>query len=532
MNRREREAFARLRLIGVIRRSRRGYYVAKPSTINAIAREVAGNYGSYREALGRKLEALLRKGKGLDIIRMMGDSVLDYLDIDKLSLGELRSLYEGLRGDAAREAIAHRIARRVKKEGVSKADAEKVLDILGRHSLLDVESVRRILSAEPRLAQQLSGMIGYSTMLDLAADMEPTRAATLVSRAQGKRSYRAAYEMLARFGKIHEAGDMDERSLSLWEYVARAFQSIVEYLASGSEGYLEAAEYYLARVSGSSCEGCRYAPPSTIVSDLLEAVEAAREGLLTRSLSLIVKYMEPFEATQLLVTVGASRRELRRAALFLVFQILRRVRGESKGRVVKKQWLQTAYGERVDVRASLFNMVRLASEPIVRLGRRHAESIVLALDKSGSMRPYSFYSVLVASSFAPLIKRLVVFDERVTVYPNRLIRGSSWRKIIEMIISTDFSGYTDVVGALREATKGLTPHWLVVISDLRQTVASRDSVIDVLRELGSRGWKIAVIAPANARIPREVRSLRGVYVYVVEKPRDVARIVLKIASRI
>jgi len=527
MSAEEREAFARLSLLGLVRRGRRGYYIARHGAISSVAESLAREGMSYHEALAERLRKNLKRGPS-DYVRLLGSSVLDLLDLGQLGIRELANLYRSASSGPVRSAAARRIAEIARKEGVDRRDAAGVADILRKHGLIDEAVAGRLLEAEPRLAARLEPVIGREAVLDVAAGISrrsPAQAALLASAALRNRNARGAYELLARHRMLQDIRELDEERLGMLSSLAEAYRSLVNYFTSGNVGYLDAAEYYLGRAEVLRGD----TRLSHIYANVEEAVTSARSGLVGRALKILVEEMEPFEAVSFLAGIRLGDEATRRIAATLAARILARARSAPRGVRVKPRYVRAAEGEILDIRETIYNIVRNLPQPLVWRRRRRVRTLVLVLDKSASMRQYSFYALLAAAALAPLVDRLVVFDEKAAVYGRRAL-PSNWRRLVDLLLSTSFEGHTDIVTALKAATEGVPPRHLVLITDMVQTVVTRRDPAEMLNELASRGWRISLILPST-RLAVSTPLARGVNVYRVEEPAEVERVVYHIASR-
>ena len=527
MTRAEREALARLSLLGFVRRGRRGLYVVSEKRGRSLLEDISRNHASYADALGYHIRRALKKGM-FDTLRLMGDGLLDYVKLDELSIRELVSLHRVVRGKWARRAVAEHIARKLRSEGVRKPEAKLAAEILLKHGLVDEVNAERLLAAEPRLAGILAEKIGKEAVIDAASQLSPSAAALAASRAlhAGARE-REALELLARLrrlGGISDVGGLG--NLGTMASLSRAFKSILQYLVEGNDAYLDVAEYELGRMGGRELDDFL----ESFRRNLVVAITAFRNGNIGEGLNHVVKFLEPGEALDILNAV-ASRPEYRRVALRLAYLVLRSAARGVSGRRGKKRYMSYEGGE-VSLRESLYNIVRGRMPFVVTYARRRLHRVVLVLDKSASMRRHLFYAVVSAASLAHLIDRLVVFDEVPYVVPRSVVANPY--SLIEYIVSLRFGGYTDIVAALYAATRGLTPRRLILISDLRQTVVRNESLFDVLNSLLKAGWYIDAIAPMGASeeaTRSRLRELPRLRIHIVESERDVGRLIALIARR-
>ncbi len=190
-------------------------------------------------------------------------------------------------------------------------------------------------------------------------------------------------------------------------------------------------------------------------------------------------------------------------------------------------------GVMVNSRESIYNLIRMITPFIIWRRPVRSRQFVLVLDKSASMRQFAFYALLSAASLSPYVKRLVLFDTDVVVIDrlDRHIRRP--RRVLDLIMSTRFEGYTNISKALEEAVKGLSPQTLVLVSDLKQTVITDVSPENIISSNARRGWMIHIIT--NSRVDSDLYSSLvmepRVKIYIVERLNDLINTLRRIVSR-
>jgi len=498
-----------LRLLGFISRGRRGEYVVSRRQAARLAREVAERYGGFEQAVKARAEAEIRRGG-----RLLGEAGAALLQLLGRSprLDEAVRVYAAARRAGDRRQAARAIAEALDRgeRPASGGEAAKAFEALSRGRLLTLSRARVLLEAEPRLAPRVARELGREALIDMAVSMagegRVSEAAEALVRGLGlPAADMPGVEEALRRGRLGELLEGSERLRA----EGRLRSYLLRYFETGNRGYLDmaAAEAERARLSG-------------------PLAEALAEGDEARLLREAVRGLEPYEAFRILHSVytGTANAEVKLLAARLLHILWRRlVRGfgEAARRMVKVEGRAVA----LDVRDTVYRVIRLHPQPLVGLARGTRRRLVLLLDKSGSMAPYSFYALAAAAALAPLVSRLVLFDEKPSSLPTAMLRRSPLRAV-ETLLATRFAGYTDVSGALDYATRSHPPSKLILISDLRQTVATSKPVETALAEATARGWKIAVIMPGDAEPPNVVEGIPGLRLYRADTPKKLQRILL------
>jgi len=229
--------------------------------------------------------------------------------------------------------------------------------------------------------------------------------------------------------------------------------------------------------------------------------------------------MDLHQAFRLLSNLYASPDpEVRREAYRLAQRIWH-ARATLLKSTILRRWRKTGVRGRVELRETVYRMVRMQQEPLVYRRRRRSPGVVLAVDRSSSMVPYATWAMLTASAFSRNVRRLVLFGEDVEVI--EVSRGP--RRLVDLLLSARFGGYTNISAAMLEATRDLPPATLVLISDLKQTVQAESPVRVAERLIRSR-WRIVVVAPPSRDlVVEEALRERGVRVEVVRAPWETGR---------
>ena len=525
-----RQAYARLKLLGIIRQSRRGEYVVNEKTAAKIVESAVRTHGSVEKALAASIAKRISTSSNL--IALLGTNIFDYLDPTRFSIDNLAKLYKLMKYEKpGRKYISKIIAEKIRR-GEGTREVEEVYEILKREKLVDRDILAKLLEKEPRLSQKILRDYGEAELRDTlqqVARSSISKAVEAFSFAYSlSRQEKLALRKLLESGRNIASMDIGEleRNAPRLSRLAAATEYLVKSLTDPSlrHAYLDMARAELDKLAA-ELDPNSLGEIAREYEALVRLANAVDEDPKV-ALKLIVRRMKPLEALRLLSEVASRDETLRRQATRLAYLLLRRIQLRSGLRsTFKKIRVYGGYG-RIDVRRAVYNAARLNISDIARFRRAKRGRSVLVLDKSGSMREYAVYATLTAAALAPSITRLVLFDSKVTVVDN--VEKLSLTSIVEHILSTSYEGYTNIVAALREAARGLSPSKLVLISDLRQTVKEEDKVSDVIRELSMKGWHIYIVAPPSVdyNVLSDVSTMAKSY--IVSKPEEVARI----ASRI
>ena len=510
----KKEAYARLKFLGFISRDKRGERIVDLRQAELIAKMLSKEFSSYNEAFRRKLSSSSRAA--LEAYNYLGPSIIDYIDKDTVSVETLMNLYSLIQNKNYRNRrsllsrIARLMAEKIKADENIK-DAEMLYSILSKENLIKEDIASKLLMAEPRLAERI------------VSDYDVDRTFTAIKQfayTSPKKSIRAISSMLKRLGADTRASEELFFSLGkgdIYSKLVNGFSkerskllgilsvirtNILRYFLEDYKSYLEYASIELAKLEDKLLSGVEDSYLEDYVRDELKVlkkiIEEAQAGNIFSSLRIIIKNMDVYSAFTFLSSLrSSSNKKIRSYALMLMKILLRKstvTRSATLSRSPRKK-IVGARSRHMDVRLSLSKMLRLESQFIVSRIRRAPRRIVLVVDKSGSMKPYALQTMLLSSSLIPIIRRLVLFDQDVYVYEKRSINRIGYIRLIDRLLSTRFSGYTNVTYALKIATKDLSPAELILVSDLQQTVISKDSVKDVICSLSSKGWNIKIVTP-------------------------------------
>ncbi len=527
MSQHQREAYARLRILGFIRRGRKGFYVLTRSKAERQAKMLSKKYGDYNNAIK---SLILGSKQALTIASIMRESLFHYVNLDELSISKAIELYRVMRGGYERKVIAKAIAEKLEEnKNIDPKDAQSILEILVRHRLLTSKHAARLMRLDPRLATQLSKIYGKEFVLDVASSVaqdDQDVAAQITAYGLGFRgSDREAFKTAFKMGKKAISG----REIEKYRRIANIEYALIKYFETGNEAYLDILQAELEKTMS------RYSEDEDIKS-LTTSVKAILEGDLHVFIKSKVFNLDVYTLFSILHRIYTSSvdRRLRMQALYLMqllwYKAVKGRHGRARKRYVN---VLDNIGVMVNSRESIYNLIRMITPFIIWRRPVRSRQFVLVLDKSASMRQFAFYALLSAASLSPYVKRLVLFDSDVVVIDrlDRHIRKP--RRVLDLIMSTRFEGYTNISKALEEAVKGLSPQTLVLVSDLKQTVITDVSPEDIISNNARRGWMIHIIT--SSRVDSDLYSSLvmepRVKIYVVERLNDLVNTLRRIVSR-
>ncbi len=535
-----REAYSRLKLLGLIVRTSRGDVVLDRESALRRLRRIASSYSSPWEALAESAARLISRGR-IEWFTLYAAPVdeekLAGVELDRIAAAGLQALQEGNRGLARK--LAGIVSRRL-EAGETPRDSWSAYRLLDELELLTPRSLASLLRGEPRLVEHLLRSRETRDMLAEALRyLDPVSLRGILRKlVRDKRGLGIAASLVGEVDlSVWTEVNMSRQPRTWEEAVIAAVSSLAraerEFLAaaSGGEAHLDMAFYELERFKRIDYSGA----PDWAVSAIeryAERVEHLRSAFESRvdayaRLSAIVKSMSPDEALLYLRSIYRSGdEELKRVALRLAELLWRRL----EARVARASRLsprkQRSTRGRIDVRRTVYNVIALREEPIVAYKRERHPLFALVLDTSGSMAKYSIWALLSASAFAAAVESITLFSSNVTIV--RQAYRLSRRRLIELLFRTDFAGYTNISAALRETARVYnTPARMLVVTDACQTVEDTPPHSTV-EELSKRGWKLYFILPPRHCVDEREKISAYAMVKLVARPEDIPRIFARV----
>ena len=547
------EAYSRLKLLGIIRHTRHGEkVVSRKEAIENIQR-IIRNYGNINNALRAKLVSATERGD--DIVLSLIDDALQLNVFNEAKLDSILIIVEkALRKGAWTKAkeIAKIFKDRI-NNGEKFNNYNKAYSVLRRFGLDDLNTITEFAARDSNVAIKLAQKDKDKIINALRSAPLEKIARIIASLARDTRTRQLALDLLDDF--LREKGSI------LLEYVLPHIPSIkdgvfrvlsmihdiemnvLRGLVSGEDAYIDYAFHQL-HAATRSLSAIRHKETFLFktISYWLEGYNLILKNVVdTRTAVKMIGFIPGDTAltiTRLYSLSRSTNKEIKLAATRLLHivlsQSIRRMKGSQK--IYKKKYtikLRDRY-----TRPNPYHLTRffLIWDPTSLRYKQKTRrpSIVVVLDKSGSMRPYSIVAMLAAAAFAGVVDKIVLFDSNTYIYSNKSTRMI--HKMLEMLLSTEFDGYTDIIKALREAAKHhKKTKIMVVVSDLRQTVRYRNAhieLINTIHELYKQGWRLFIIAPptVDRRITRIIQDY--VHLRIVATPSDVEKVVKAVISTI
>ncbi len=523
-------AYARLKLLGLIKRGRGYERVVSKGEAHRLISMLVKKYGSYREALDAMI--LRDVGRGGYLASFLGSEVLGS-SINKAGIDSLVSLANSLvkRGDISTAVkISAAIANRI-ESGERPRKVFETYRLLERFGLLSERIVSMLIAEDPSLS---SIAFKYFDPARLVEKVPPNDRHKIVSQLARGRSNLLTQLLsngaidLADLAHTHSLANSSDFVLRLVGLTAQMLAYAIHGAAMGDQGYIEMAAYLASRVR-KELESSNGIPSAldTRIRATLAAVETfvSGRGDPLAFIKGITYRMPLLKMLEILHELSHSRdRRISTAARRMLAITVSRLRRRGLYKREKK-----SFGRRgvLDLRRAIRLRFFISSDYDIAYRRVGRERVVLVLDKSGSMRPYALAGIVAASAFATAVSRIVLFDSNVYVFrvPRR---GIDLKQMLDILFSLEFEGFTDAAKAIRVAVEGLKPGKIVIISDLRQTVIG-DNVREALEAIVNRGWRVYILAPPTID-RRVIEGVRGVRLALFTSEGDVVRALRRLLS--
>jgi uncharacterized protein with von Willebrand factor type A (vWA) domain len=538
-----RAAYARLRLLGVLQYRGGRSYVLNEAGIRSIAKRLSKKSNGYRDAVSRIILANRHREAVLSLAAQLGSELFEYIDLKNIGINDLAKIYHYSRDRVLKRRIAS-IARTIarEREALTEEEAYNLLNVLRKEGMLTEDILEKIVISNPRTVDNIRKIVSKDTLLDIAIKStkrlgDASKGAEITAKALGLSSgYRGAIQEILRNNSLLEAlqrGEIDGQAIEVLNRIAEARNLLSKSLKEGlNTAY---SDYALSELEkAASILESMHSDNDNVMREIKRIYESvmAQAKLLTTGdvyavLRSKVREMSPADAIRFLYEVAAYSKDkrLRLLALRLLYISMNRAIG---GRYTVNRWtteMKRGQG-RIDVHKTIMLLLRWRQDVPVARQKARRKGIVLVVDKSASMNAYAVNALLAATALAPLVRKIVFFDS--DVYIVNRIDQVPMHKLISMVLGTKFYGYTNIIKALEEAVKGLSPTKLVLVSDLKQTVRpyTEADVCKRLSELRRRGWNIVLIVPVNQEPP--CTYIEGIRVYTVSCPNDIKKILLKL----
>lgn len=528
--------FTNLQRIGVIKKYRKGYFVVDKRTAHQIAASLAKKgYSDIEEASKDIAIELLKSIPHYKLSKNIHLYIHGGIERDRLSQISTPKLlelgyYVHKKGD---KHFLKEIADELKNRTIADYITEKHIQFLKDTGLLTDKNILEIIRYKPKLLKNLGSILKSTGIIDrIIENTDISDLGDILPHIIDNIDNKVLENLIEKL-PITQLHKLPRRILNRIEdenlrndlRIAMEVSEALNYITSSQvdkdrvEAYKYYAEYILSKVT-------KVTPKTNIGYKALSLAKKLQYALTSNTvgesyvenlLIEIAKSMNFVETWNLLRNLyKVSDAKWRNRIKRLAYRLWIKQAGYIKS-YIYKGWTKSRIKGRIDVRETLLNITRFKSNPIVYRDRNELKDVNLVADISGSMNKYSTWVLLTASAFIKNVKRITLFhSDTITID----VQGSRHIDLlIDYLLTLEFRGYTDIVKALRETVKGARTHRIILISDLKQTVKSDESVSDIIINLVSRGWSITVIAPLSAD-ETVVHTLHesGVPVYLIDNP--------------
>ena len=527
-------AFYRLKRAGVIRGTPGRERIVDNSQIRRIAFELARSGASSLDEAVRSMKTPRGWDGVLEAVEA-GYYPGELAEASEKRLLKLARAAERKHDRGLFESVAEELARRL-RSGYRVRDPQAVASILEKAGVM-TDSLRRILALEAQVASQLSP----DNLVKALETSDYEKGGRLLASALEKMSRDEALSVISRIDPRYlwniskrTMRKLNDKSVVAAYYASNAVRESLRYLETSDESRGDLATDYLEKARSLS----ENLPPSTIDKSVIAGLidEASVYLRLAESLSgnldsgLLegelhrIGYIEGIRFLRRAYQVAGEK--LRRVILSSMERLLYRLSSREGLRLLPVKQRSRVPPGRVDVRRSLYSIMRVEPQPITYLRKLKSARLSLALDMSGSMFEYSSWAIGVASLFSSNLEKLVLFSHDVLAYREPITR----RMLARILLEYEFRGYTNISKALREASTSRSRR-IVVVSDLKQTVED-EPVPTVVEALRKRGKKIVFIVPSkhDEQARMEIEKAGGIVVPVRDR-RRIASVILRVLLR-
>lgn len=428
--------------------------------------------------------------------------------------------------------IAEELARRIEEGSRLGGEAEEAARLLETQGLLTPSIRKRLAYASgdalkglsPEEAAEVAESMGVERggvfLQKTIKTMAPEEARRLLSLVDPRLLWSLKHPRLE---------GAESRLVEAAISAAKALREAIRYAETGEPGRADMASYYAERARSllEGAEGSLGRITTSSVESMAREAEAI-VGLVegpgeAESLQNIIARLDYSTSVVLLRSLyQRSTPEARRLLVDAMERLLYRFASREGAQLLPRRVRFNRPPGRLDVRRTLYSMIRGSEDPLVYIRRARANRISLALDFSGSMLEYAAWTAGIASMFPRHLRRLVLFAHTVEVYDAPIPR----RLYAEILVSRRFQGYTNISAALRAASLPGVPR-IVVVTDLKQTVDD-EPVDEAVARLTSSGKKILFLVPrGHDEAARRAVERAGARVVEARDPRAAAREVLR-----
>lgn len=341
-------------------------------------------------------------------------------------------------------------------------------------AFLSAEEKRSLGSESPRIVDDYRRKIRSNKSINVAGKKEKTE-------LSWKEVEKLSMKKLKRM-KLDTTENVEKLN------IYRLVETLWNYYRTGNHGYIEMLEDQLAKNSQKR-KGIYDNKEGLSIGKRYNLVEKAVEKLVVNpedphALAILSNEIgEKFaiDVIRFLILSGKKSLAEHLSSKFISVAVSRTREGKKRTREKTS---------RLDLRKMLFLSMRSNYPVPIYVDQKKSRGVVVLVDKSDSMRKHYAEAVMLVASLFYSIRKIYLFDE--DIKPISLKRWHSKRYLIEEIIKSGVSGYTNITRALKKLENTLRPgDHLIVISDMEQTIAD-ESYITAINRLEKKNVKITL----------------------------------------
>ncbi|MGC8567251.1 MAG: hypothetical protein ACP5I6_07025 [Caldisphaera sp.] len=530
LNEKDYEHFVILKALNAVRKQGKFYRLVNESDFKEITR-IASEM--EEKEIEDKIISLIRSMNPEEIVKLQRSDLfyksLNYLPIKKLE--DLGLLLNKRHNKKAVIEIGKAIKERVIKG--EKVNAKQVWDLLKSLDMLDDIVEKELMLQEQSLVKRSN--LNLNDINKLSGIENGELVPMLINRYIKSAKTRNDIINIIRnvnpkdLWKLNRSpiqGDEGEL-INAAIYSSMALKESLEYIKTNNEGNKIMSRFYLSKAQNTlnKLENKNISLGNVNKSSILSIIVKA-DKLLDFLEKGETAFLDSFDlplAFDILRNMykrldGEQKIKIERIAKNYLIKTLS-LKGYKKLPIKKKSTIKSG---KLLIKETSMNIIRNKEDFLVYKRKVKGKQISLALDISSSMADYSSWALSISSIFLHNINKLVLFSSKPIVY-----KGLSFNKIVKLLLSLEFSGYTDISSALNEL-KDKNNNLGVIITDLKQTIKNRNPE-SITKELTNYGMKLIFILPKNHdNREKHLIEENGGIVKVVSSPEGAAREIIRI----
>ncbi|MCE4607379.1 MAG: VWA domain-containing protein [Caldisphaeraceae archaeon] len=528
LNEREYIDYIRLRAAGALVRKGDHFRAINESTLRNIVNGVkAEGHGSYE----KKIISLIQSLDAEEILKLHRSEYFSK-SLEKLPMGKLIRIAELLNKRHYKKELME-VGKVIKEKIMNgeKVNAERLWNILKPLGLLNKEVKVKLALQDRSLIRRLDIKANDLEPEDVYTDLVPLILKHLVKNKRNDENIinfieKADPKHLWKIKKMPIEG-IKGKMLNSAIFSSAALKEATEFLKTGDMGRKDMSQFYLEKAkkamenvgNDASIGKLNKVMVSQLIEKTQRLLESIEKGEVVGNLQLELPLAIDFFRALYRRPDEIERIKLEKLAKNYLTKALK-IKGFKTLPLKEKTHNKPG---RLLIKETTMNYIRSREEFLVYKRNAKGKKITLVLDTSSSMAEYASWALSIAALFVHNISRLILFSTKPIVYDR-----PKADKVINLLLSLEFEGYTDIYNALKEI-RGAKQN--IVITDLKQTVKSGDPSI-ITKRLIDSGFKIVYILPEkHDKKERELVEDAGGLTKVVRSPERAAKEIIKIIRR-